>query len=164
MSVTSRQERALQLYYVEGWTHRRIGQCLGISHASVQRLIVRGSRWLLHEAEGQGGAMSPFMRALLAPSATSSPTRHVGRAEARQEELIGLLELRMQQRAVSLSEVEKCMSGESLLAPHPLRNHWDHWELCYLARRPQTLGLPGSAYEARTCWKYCAAVTQGGEG
>lgn len=154
--VTERQYTALYFYYVEGWSHRKIGTELNIHHSSVQSLIIRGRRWITEAAAKQTPATLPFMRALFTPSPTSSLTAHLGRAASRQEELQGTLTLRMEQRAEELAEIEECMSGSHLSPTHIKRNHYDQWELRYL----QAHGgepLPTSAYQAGTAAAYCAS-------
>jgi hypothetical protein len=152
--VTTRQQIALLLFYVEGYSHRRIGESLGIKHASVQRLILRGSRWLICAAAEEGGATSPRLRALLAPSPTTDPTRNVGLAALRQDELLDALELHMEREARTADAIRECMSGDSHLPTHVKRNSFDQWELRY-AMDHECFQLPTSAYNARVAQRYC---------
>jgi len=151
--VTDRQRTALQLYYVEGWSQRRIGRTLSVSQPSVHRLIVRGSRWIVETAAAEGGISLPSMRALFASSPTSSST-HVGRAACRREELLDALELRVEQRAKDLATAEECMSSGSSAPTRCPKNHYDQWELRYL-RDHAGEPLPTSAYKASNAARYC---------
>ena len=111
MTLTARQYVVMYLYYRRGCTHRQIASALSIKHTAVQKLLVRGNRWVLEEAvTPEGVATSDLVRGLLQPSLTASVTGHVGRAASRQEELLDRLELRMQQRARELADIEECMS------------------------------------------------------
>ena len=154
--VTARQYVALYLYYIEGQPQRKIGSVLGIAHQNVSRLIVRGKRWLVDAAADQGGASLPYIEALSAPSPTASPTRNVGLAASRREELLDALELRLEQRAKDLAEVAECMSGDSSRPTRIKRNHYDQWELRYLAGKAGE-PLPTSAYNAAVAARYCAS-------
>jgi hypothetical protein len=154
-TVTARQYVALYLYYVEGQSQGKIGAVLGIAQQNVSKLMVRGKRWLVDAVAEQGGVSLPRLTALLAPSPTSSPSANVGLAASRQEELADALELRLQQRATELAEVEECMSGDSSHPTRIKRNHYDQWELRYLAARSGE-PLPTSAYYAGTAAAYCA--------
>lgn len=154
--VTTRQYIVLRLYYVEGWTLRRIGQAFGVSFQAVHQTIGRGRRWIFEVCGDQGVDASPLVRGLLAPSPTSSPTSNVGLAASRQEELLDALELLMEHRAAEAASFEECMSGDSFLQTHAKRNSFDQWEMRYAMAR-HCLQIPTSAYEARSCWKYSDA-------
>lgn len=154
MTVTSRQEQALRLYYCEGWTHRRIGSHLGITHRAVQTLIIRGSRWLIEDAAAQGVASLPLVERPCRLSPTSST--HVGRALTRQEELLDALALRLEQRDAELAMYEQWLDGDSHLPSHVKRNPYDQWELRYL-RGKKGEPLPTTAYRADIAASNCAA-------
>lgn len=156
MPPTARQLKALHLYYVEGWSHRRIAGALGIKHAPVQRLIMRGSRWIVEKAADEGGASLPLMRALIAPGPTSSTT-NVGLAASRVDDLLDALELRMEQRAYELAATEECMSAGSFQPTRIKRNHYDQWELRYLARHKGE-PLPTSAYNPVSAARHCSGA------
>ena len=156
MTTTSRQELALHLYYCEGWSYRRIGKALGISHPAVIHLVRRGTKWIIRACEARGVTTLPIVKALTEPSPESSPTRHLGRAMNRQEELLDALAVRLEQRARELAMYEQWIDGDSSgLLPHVKRNPYDAWELRYLQSHKGE-PLPTSAYSAKTAAEFCA--------
>lgn len=155
MATTSRQEVALLLYYVEGWSHRRIGQALGISHQASHQLVDRGRRIILHKVDEQDVDALPTVRVLLAANERVSCTRHIGRALARQEELLDALQLRMEQRAEELAMYEQWLDSGSSSPSHCKRNPYDQWEMRYLHGRKGE-PLPTTAYNAATAAGSCA--------
>lgn len=174
--VTARQYVALHLYYVEGWSHRRIAQVLGITHAPVQRLILRGRRWIMEAGCDQGGANSPYIEKLLCSSRTSSPTRDVGRAASRQDQLLMEWESRVEQRERELGDIDSLMRGnqgvpdslhrtfirdyydDAWIVPYRRPSHqFDQWEMLYLNDRPGSRTIHTAAYDSHRAARYCAA-------
>ena len=175
--VTARQYVALYLYYIEGQTQRTIGDVLGVTQPAIHYLLQRG-KLLLEEAASDGGVIKAVhMRELLRPSPYASPTRDLGKAASRQEDLLDALEQRMLQRADDLADLQQCMSGESVLPVRTKRNHFDQWECRYLSGNgvlvdpindrdlPQGWHMepvrksrvPESAYRSDRAARYCAS-------
>ena len=152
-TITAKQYIVLRFYYSEGWTERRIGTAMGISHQAVHNLLVRGRRWVFDACDDQGVANSPIVEVLFAPSITASPTRDLGLAAARQEDLLDALELLMERRAIALATAEGCMSNGHFLPAHVKRNTLDQWEMQY-ALRHHCRDLPSSAYNAAIAARY----------
>ena len=144
--VTARQYVALHLYYVEGWSYRRVGKALGLtSSASPYSLIQRGRDALIRITVDKGANTLPLVEGLLRPSPTSSLTRNVGQAASRREELLDALEHRMVQRDAELADIEECMAGDSFSPTRIKQNHYDQWEIRYLNQHHGE-PLPTSAY------------------
>lgn len=158
--LTVRQYVALRLWYVEGWSQRRIGRDMKVTHQAVYTLIVRGRKALVRGLAEQGVATLPLVEGLLRPSATSSVTRDVGQAASRREELLDALQLRMEQRATELAIVEECMSGDSFSPTRTKRNPYDQWETRYLSRH-EAEPLPTNAYDAGRAAANCACEDPG---
>jgi hypothetical protein len=153
-TITARQYIALRLYYVEGWNYSRIGEAFGVTKQAVHQVVMRGRHWIIQACGVQGVDATPRLRVLLAPSPTLSPTRNVGVATSRQDELLDALELRMEQQASMADSLSECMSGDSFRSTHVKRNSFDQWELRY-AMLNNCLQLPTSAYNARVAQRYC---------
>lgn len=153
-TITARQYIVMRLWYVEGWSQRRIGRFLGIHQKSVWDLISRGRRWIIRTASEGGPSRHLLIEVLLAPSPTSSPTSNLGVAASRQDELLDALELLIQHRAAEAASYQECMSGDSHLRTHVKRNTFDLWELRY-AMAHQCSQLPTSAYDCCRAWRYC---------
>ena len=149
-TITTRQYIALRLYYVEGWSYRRIGKLFGSNPGTTYRLVQRGKRCVIECAAEEGGNGSPKVRGLLAPSPTSSITCNVGIAASRQDELYDALELLMQQHAMQATAFAECMSDNSFHSTHIKRNNLDQWEMRSTPWRRHCLQIPTSAYEARS--------------
>lgn len=155
MTVTCRQQVALSLYYVEGWSHRRIGQAIGSNPGTVYRLIERAKEVIVRQCSGETGNAHPIVERLCSLSPTSS-TSHVGRAMTRQEELLDALALRLEQRDAELAMYEQWLDSDSHLPSHVKRNPYDQWELRYLqGKRGEP--LPTTAYRADVAAAHCAA-------
>ena len=154
-TITAKQYIVLRFYYSEGWTERRIGTAMGISHQAVHNLLVRGRRWVFDACDDQGIANSPIVEVLFAPSITASPTRDLGLAAARQEDLLDALELLMEQRADALAVAEMCMSNGFSAPTHVKRSDMDQWETHYAATH-HGHAPSGNAYNARTAAHSCA--------
>ena len=157
MTLTARQYVALHLYYVEGQSYRRIGSTLGITGQGAWDLVGRGRTRLVACYVDAPLDASPLVEGLTSPSATASTTRHVGRSESRQDRLLDALERRMAHRAYEVEEVTECMCGNFALPTHIQRNHWDQWEMRYLNARPDSHGIPTTAYRADRAARYCAS-------
>lgn len=175
--VTARQYVALYLYYIEGQPQRTIGSILGVSQQAASYLLERGRRRLVTSVGETGVVKAVHMRELLRPSPYASPTRDLGKAASRQEDLLDALEQRMLQRADDLADLQQCMSGESVLPVRTKRNHFDQWECRYLSGNgvlvdpindrdlPQGWHMepvrksrvPESAYRSDRAARYCAS-------
>ena len=153
-TITARQYITLRLYYVEGWSERRIGAAFSITHQAAHDRLIRARRWVFEAAGDEGLAASPLVEALLAPSPTSSPTSNVGVAASRQDELLDSLELLTEQHAQQAASFIECMSGDSHLPTHVKRNTFDQWEMRYAADH-RCEQLPTSAYNANIAGGYC---------
>jgi len=146
MTVTARQYIALHLYYIEGWSYRRIGKHLGMaSSASPYALVQRGKSAIVRITVDKGANTLPLVEGLLRPSPTSSLTRNVGQAASRREELLDALERRMAQRDAELADIEECMAGDSFSPTRTKQNPYDQWEMRYLSKH-QGEPMPTSAY------------------
>ena len=155
MSTTARQQIALIYFYVEGRSYGHIGKALGISAQAAHGLIERGRNVILHAIEDKGVDALPYVERLLHASPTMSPTRHVGRALSRQEELLDALQLRLEQRDAELAMYAQWLDSDSHLPTHCKRNPYDQWEMCYLHGRKGE-PLPTTAYNAATAAASCA--------
>jgi hypothetical protein len=65
----------------------------------------------------------------------------------------------MAQRDAELADIEECMAGDSFSPTRTKRNHFDQWELRYLARH-ECQTLPDAAYRQKRSGggpaRYCA--------
>ena len=151
--VTARQYAALHLFYVEGWSYRRIGKALGIAGPTAYELVCRGKNNVLTYCVEQATPnTSPIVETLVSSQA-STQTRDMHAAAERQDELLDTFEAQLERRLSELDALESCMSGDSFLPSHVKRNTYDRWEITVLNESGAT-SLCSSAYEARRLHRF----------
>ena len=150
--LTQRQLACFDLYYVYGWSTRKIASVFSCSYETVRR--ERDTVVIRLQVSLEDGKCDNTLRVEdLFRSSSSTPTRDVGAALRRQEQLASELESWMDIREQQLLDVSECMDGNCPMPAHHKKNPYDQWELDYMLEHHRK-SMTTADYEARRLGRY----------
>jgi hypothetical protein len=113
--LTDRQYIAFHAYYVSGWSYVTISNTLGCTKQNAHALVSTARAKVIRAYGDEDIDFPVLVEGLLRPSPTASVTSNVGNATSRQDKLWAALQLRMQERAKELGDIEECMGHDCAL-------------------------------------------------